>query len=89
MIWVFSFRVQPPERVISVRNGGNVFFAWYSRALRSWLEVFPGGEKPISEPQMLLLDEDYVKTHVADLSKGRRPSVKLRKGRLVQYELAI
>lgn len=89
--WTFSFRIKPPDRVVSARNGANVFFAAYSNLLRRWYMVYPGGEEKISEPQMILVEEQWAKDHPQDLSQGRRPTIKLRepKGKAVQYQLAL
>lgn len=86
--WIFTFRVHPPTCVVSARNGGSLFFAGYSPALRQWYWVFPGGSEKIDEPQMIFVAEDYAETHKRE-GVGRRPSIKLREGKLVQYELAI
>jgi hypothetical protein len=61
--WVFTFRVEPPAHVISARDGSSVFFAAYSTALRRWFMVYPGGEEMIGEPEMLFLEEQYVREH--------------------------
>ena len=89
-LWVFTFRVEPPSCVVSARNGGSVFFAAYSRALRQWYMVLPGGEEKIDEPQMIFVTSEYADTHKRE-NIARRPSVRLREGKqkLVQYELAI
>lgn len=88
--WVFTFRIEPPTGVMSARNGSYVFFAAYSRVLRNWFEVYPGGEKVTREPMMLLVSQEYADTHKR---KGtvRRPIIKLResKRKAVQYELAL
>lgn len=92
--WVFTFRIEPPAgQVLSARNGQNVFFAAYSRALRQWFMVVPGhSEERIAEPQMIFVDRKYAKAHEKDFSLvGRRPSIRLREGKrkVVQYELAL
>ncbi len=88
MKWVFAFHVDPPTWVVSARNGASVFFAGYVKVLRQWYMVFPGGEEKIDQPQMIFVTADYADTHKRE-NVGRRPSVKLREGKLVQYELAL
>ncbi len=63
MTWVISGRVEPPTWVVSARNGASIFFAAYSKVLRQWFFVYPGGEERIDEPQMILVEEDYVRDH--------------------------
>src|SRR5438477_7422824 len=61
--WTLTFRVIPPSEVVSARFGGSVFFAAYSKWLRQWYLIANGTEEKIEEPQMLFLEEDYVRTH--------------------------
>ncbi len=88
MTWVFAARVDPPTWVVSARDGASVFFAAYSKAIRQWFMVYPGGEESIDEPQMLFVSEEYAAQHKLE-QIGRRPTIKLREGKqkLVQYEL--
>lgn len=88
--WVSAFRIDPPVGVVSARNGGSVFFAAFSRVLRQWYMLVPGGEEKIDEPQMIFVEREYVEAHKRDISRvPRRPTIKLREGKLVQFELAI
>lgn len=89
--WVFTFRVDPPTgTVVSARNGGSVFFAGYSRLLRQWFMVYPGGEEKIDEPQMLFVEDEYAKAHERQ-NVGRRPTIKLRESKTkpIQFELGL
>jgi hypothetical protein len=90
--WVFSFRVNPPtDRVFSARNGSDVFFAAHSRVLQRFYMVIPGrGEEEIDEPQMIYLEDDYAKAHAKDIGTYvRRPTLRLRESKAVQFELAL
>lgn len=89
--WVLTWRIIPPTGcVVSTRNGSNVFWAAYSRFLRQWYMIYPGGEEKIDEPQMLFVSHEYADTHKRE-GAVRRPTIKLREGKrkAVQYELAL
>ena len=68
--WVFTAFVEPPvNETVSARFGASAFFAAYSR-WTGWRMLVPGvGEEVIEEPQMLYLDDDYVRTHRRDLTQ--------------------
>lgn len=90
--WIFTFGIEPPTCVVSARNGADVFFAAFSRALRQWFIVYPGGEERIDEPQMIFVESEYAKAHAKDIgTRVRRPTLRLREGKpkAVQYELAL
>jgi hypothetical protein len=90
--WTLTFRVQPPDHVVSARNGSSVFFAGYSRVLKQWYGVYPGGEEKIDMPEMVYLDQEYVDAHKRDLSlSARRPTIRLRESKKppVQMQLAM
>lgn len=78
--WILAARVEPPADVVSARYGGSLIFAAYSRALRCWFHVYPGGESAIVEPQMLFLSEAYARdnprksTPISRLRLTSRPS---------------
>lgn len=82
--WIFTSRIEPSsiKGVISVRFGASVMFAAYSRALRQWYHVYPGGEEKIPEPQMIFVDEelarDNQREHIGSIV--RRAGVRLRAG---------
>ncbi len=86
--WVFTFRVEPPTCVVSARNGASVFFAGYARAIRQWFWIFPGGAEAIDEPHMIFVSQEYSDAHKRN-DVGRRPTIKLREGKSVQYELGL
>ena len=86
--WVFTLRVDPPTCVVSARNGASVFFAGYARATRQWFMVYPGGEEAIDEPQMIFVSQEYAAAHRRE-QIGHRPTIKLREGKSVQYELGL
>ncbi len=89
--WVFTLRVTPPvNQVVSVRFGGSVMFAAYSRTLRQWFHVFPGGEQRIDEPPMWFCDDDWSKTHEREdfgLSCAREAKLSRRSMKAVQLSL--
>jgi len=61
-----------------VELSGSVLFVYYSRALRRWEWVIGGGRSEvIDEPQMLFLDEDWVRKN-RNLSTSDKP-IKLEK----------
>ena len=78
--WTLTFRVTPPNEVISARFGGSVFFAAYSKWLRQWYLIANGTEEKIEEPQMLFLDEEYVREHPSNRF-SQIPSKKIRQAR--------
>lgn len=71
-------RVEPPTGVVSARFGGSYIFAGYSRVLRQWYWIIPGGEEKIAAPEMIFVEDDYVRTHTQEASaplvngKGKR-----------------
>ncbi len=82
--WCFSCRLEPPTWVVSARDGSNVFFAAHSRALRQWYHVYPGGEKEIDAPQMILVTEEYVRQHPNDkfIEKPKIPHCRKKQAQL-------
>lgn len=63
MHWILTGRVEPPTGVVSGRFGASVMFVAYSKLLRQWYWIYPGGEEKIPEPQMLFLDEKWAREH--------------------------
>lgn len=45
-------------------------FAAYSRILRQWFHVYPGGEEMIPEPPMWLCDDGWAKDHQREIVNG-------------------
>lgn len=64
--WIFTDRVEPPSGVVSGRFGASVMSVAYSRLLRQWYWIYPGGgEEKIAQPQMLFLDEEWARANPA------------------------
>lgn len=61
--WMATSRVEPPTGVVSARFGGSYIFAGYSRLLRQWYWIIPGGEEKIAAPEMIFVDEQWAKEH--------------------------
>ncbi len=88
--WIFSMRVEPPRCVVSARNGADVFFAAYSRALDQWYLCANGGEEKIDTPNMLFLDEDYARAHPSNKFDSNYSQIIPRRGKKhPQLELAL
>src|SRR5262245_21516483 len=92
--WVFTFRVEPPTGcTFMARNDGEdyspngIFQAAYSRLLRQWYMVYPGGEEKIGEPQMIFVSKEYADTHRRE--EVRRPTIKLREGKQKSVQLSL
>jgi hypothetical protein len=85
--WVFTFRVEPPAWVVSARTGGSVFFAAYSRIIDQWYLCANGTEEIIDPPDMLYLDEEYVRSHPRDLVKHPIKHTSLRPEKTTQLKL--
>lgn len=84
MRWVITGTIDPTklEGVVSGRDGGNIMFVAYSRALRKWFWVIPGEtEREIPEPQMILVDESYVSRNRRLSSTLPQKSRSIRKSR--------
>jgi hypothetical protein len=72
-VWVETRTIDPPEGItISGRFGGSIMFVAYSRVLDRWLWIQPGGvEEKIAEPEMIFVDEDYIKKHTLAKPRSR------------------
>lgn len=55
--WVFTSHVEPPTGVVTGRFGQSIMFVAYSRLLRQWYWIVPGGEEKIAEPEMLYVEQ--------------------------------
>lgn len=73
-VWVETRLVEPPHSVtISARFGNSYMFVAYSKWLRQWYWLQPGGiEEKIAEPEAIFLDEDYVNKHTLKTPRGKR-----------------
>lgn len=73
-VWVETRLIEPPHNVtMSGRFGNSIMFVAYSKLLRQWYWLQPGGiEEKIAEPQEIFLDEDYVNKHTLATPRGKR-----------------
>jgi hypothetical protein len=63
-------------------------FVAYSRFLRQWYWIYPGGEEKIAEPQMLFLDEEWARANPAkNFSPKRENPLAIRRGKSEQLVL--
>ena len=63
--WVKTKEIMPPpNRTVSVRAGGSIFFAAYSPFTRQWVWCLPGGkEERIDEPPEWFCDMEWLAKH--------------------------
>jgi len=85
--WVFTWRVEPPEGVVSGRFGSTVLFVAYSPLVRQWYWICPTGEEKISEPSMLLLDEEWARKHPSKTFIKPEKKIAIRRKRAQQLVL--
>jgi hypothetical protein len=86
--WIFTFRVEPPAGVVSGRFGNSVMFVAYQRLTDQWHWIYPGGAEKIEEPQMLFLDETWVREHPSKKNRGRRENpLAIHKSKAEQLQL--
>lgn len=59
--WVLTGTIDPSklEGVVSGKFGASVMDVAYSRLLKRWIWVYPGGEEQIAEPTMLLVEQEW------------------------------
>ena len=70
------------------RAGGSVFDVYYCSILQEWQHVIPGGSiEVVPEPEMLFLDEEYVRDHPRDLVKHPVRHTSLGEKKPVQLQL--
>jgi len=62
--WIETRLIDPPSGVVlSALFGNSGLFVSYSPLLDQWYHVYPGGEEKIAEPEMILVDEDWIRNH--------------------------
>jgi len=62
--WIFTATIDPTAltgTTVSGRFGNSVMFCAYSKPLRQWYWIFPGGEERIPEPPMIFVDEEWAR----------------------------
>jgi hypothetical protein len=91
-IWVETRTIEPPDRVtLTGRFGASIMFVAYSKALDRWVWLQPRSiEERIAEPEMILVDANYVNKHTLKIPRAARERRTLiREKRSSQLQLAL
>jgi len=88
MIWVETRLIEPPEHTVSGRFGGSVMFVGYFKWLNEWRWLQPGGiEERIAEPEMIFVDEEWVRDHTLKQPRAMRESKNIHRSKSAEQFL--